>query len=296
MKKRDYEPEVPKTWPDHWWRSGRISAQLSHEFGDRIIVLGVAFTLDGEAHYEWFSGFLLKIDPMLFWLTAGHVIDHLLELRDAQFIRIDKVSWNDGYPNKEASVVPVSLDALPVYRDQNIDFGAILIRPGFAAPLLANQNVRPLTPETWYGLEKAKPEGYYIVGFPEVFANTRCIGGDRGREDYVASAPLVCLPMEPIERQVNGEPASFWEDPHALYGKLVPFSEGTTPENLANITGMSGGPVFSIERDPQGKLLYRLYGIQSVWLRTKRIIRAVPIRSVVEVIAKWFSAKSPDQG
>ncbi len=287
------DPEDPSTWPKDYWRSGMVAAQLSHEFGDHVIAIGIAFTFDKQAHYEWFSGFLVVIDDRLLWLTAGHVVDRILELRDSQAVRIDYVSWNDNYPDAAAAEVPFPLQALAAYKDTEMDFGAVLIRPCFADPLLANPNVRPMTPEFWYGHTDAKPEGYYVVGFAERFCNFRLIGREGPRENYTAAAHLLCLPMEPIDRPSSPEPADFWDDPHALYGQLVPFKEGVSPENQSSIKGMSGGPVLSIEREGDGRLLKRLFGIQSAWLPESRIVRAVSIGSAVKAMVKWLQAIHP---
>jgi hypothetical protein len=58
-------------------------------------------------------------------------------------------------------------------------------------------------------------------------------------------------------------------------------------EVLAEIKGMSGGPVISVDRE-SGGIRYRLVGLQSEWLPSSKIIRVEKIESVVAFIEVWF--------
>ena len=49
---------------------------------------------------------------------------------------------------------------------------------------------------------------------------------------------------------------------------------------------VSGGPVLGVERTPDEEVTYRLFGIQSSWLSSSRILRATPIENVIKLIDK----------
>jgi hypothetical protein len=75
--------------------------------------------------------------------------------------------------------------------------------------------------------------------------------------------------------------------PGAFYAKVLDVRRSET-ETLTSIKGMSGGPIVSIERTPDSRLKYRLYGIQSQWLPNSRILKAEPVAKVAAIIRDWF--------
>jgi hypothetical protein len=79
------------------------------------------------------------------------------------------------------------------------------------------------------------------------------------------------MPVERIERREPVCKGDFWDHPTSFYGRIIDQADG---DDLARIEGMSGGPLFSIERTPEGRMKFRLFGVQSSWLPEKRIIRA----------------------
>ena len=230
---------------------------------------------------------MLQVGNLTFWITAGHVLEDVLRLRDEPSVKIVSAAWNDGYENKHADGVLFSLDDVPAYIDPNIDFGAIVIRPGYARPLLANPQVRPMTPNVWLDHENANPEGYYLVGVPTEWTDYEEVGRTEKERIYSSGARIVCIPVERIPWASGKEPKDFWDDPDAFYAKLLDVWKSPT-EKLTSIKGMSGGPIVSIERTPDSELKYRLYGIQSAWLPKSRILRAEPVAKVAAIIRDWF--------
>jgi hypothetical protein len=80
-----------------------------------------------------------------------------------------------------------------------------------------------------------------------------------------------------IEYRANAHTTkAFWNDPEAFYGQILPFVEGSKYQP-ASLQGMSGGPLFSLERDPSDRIRYRLFGIQRSEDRDERLIRVEPI-------------------
>ncbi|MCJ7543357.1 MAG: hypothetical protein MUP47_02135 [Phycisphaerae bacterium] len=276
------------SWPDDWWKDQRVAVQLSHCFADHVLGLGVGFTVDGKPAYDWLTGFLLQLGDLVFWVTAGHVIDRIQELLAHPRVKLHAASFNDDFPHPSASNVPVPLGDLAIYRDKAVDFGAVFLRPGYATPLLANSSIKPLTPEIWHAHEKAKPDGYYLVGIPSQWCEVEEIARSDKGVLVVDRARLVCAPVERIDPEDCREGDGFWGDPKAFYGKVL-YVWKSRAEKLDDIAGMSGGPILSIERTQQSRLKYRLFGVQSVWLPGRRILRAEPISRVVDIIKSWFS-------
>jgi len=75
----------------------------------------------------------------------------------------------------------------------------------------------------------------------------------------------------------------FWNDPKAFYGQIIPFAEGSEFQPIS-VKGMSGGPLFSVERDPSGRIGYRLYGIQRSEDKDERLIRVEPLHKILGLI------------
>lgn len=279
----------PEEWPIHWWRSGPVAAQLSHEFACCVVPMHVAYLVARTPRSAWCSGWLLWLaDELLLWMTAAHVIEEILKLRDDPTVSDVTARLVDDHPyaNGEKGI-PIALHGLPCYSADRLDFGAVLIRPGYAAPLLKNPNIRPVKPETWIGNASAKPEGYYVVGVPAAFGKSDVCDKRGGVIRGEAGAFLMCLPLELLKPSEYGK-GPFWEHPGHLFGRLIPFTEGDSPETASSIQGMSGGMVVGIKRRPKDGLWWHLFGIQSAWLPESRIIRAVPIEMAVNELADFF--------
>ena len=251
--------------------------------------------VDRKARFVWHTGCLLTIADLTFWLTARHVIEYMWELQNSAAVKVVSTKWMDPGADPELHHVPTDIHDLPAYCDPDLDFGALLIRPGYAAPLLASPNVIPLTPEVWWHQETARPEGYYVVGMPAEWAEHLEVGRPPGGRQYRASAALVCNPVERLRRRRPREKGDFWDHPGKFYARVLEVQD-EKGRPLKSIEGMSGGPILSIERTDEGRFLYRLVGIQSSWLPESRILRGEPIEEVVRIIASWFEVNGDDTG
>ena len=278
-----------KAFSADWWKEERVARILAECFGEHLISLEVAFCLDGKSEYEVYTGFLLSLGVIHLWVTAGHVINRIGELLKHPEVKIVRAGLVDNYSREDAEAIPVSLEDLPVFSaEPHVDFGVAVLRKGYVDPITANPRFRPLTPIIWHRREEAEPEGYYIAGIPEEWVEVREIGRRGGEVLRKATMGIACVPVERIKRRTGEEPKDFWNHPGAFYGQLLPIHlENGVP--LGSIKGMSGGPVFSIERTKDRQFKYYLFGIQSAWLASERIIRAAPIEHVEGVINKLLA-------
>ncbi len=275
--------------PDGWWKEDTVAKRLSGLFSSHIVGMLMPLVVEGKPRFSWFTGFLLQVADFTFWLTARHILEEIERLREDCSVNVTGPRWVDSATPSDILGVPLDLNDIPLYKDPEIDFGGIFIKPGYAAPLLAGSRVVCLTPEAWFGQEKASPEGYYLVGMPCEWCEEEVVGSTKDHRIYQCSATVVCNPVEAIGSEDRSGNDDFWNHPEAFFGRVLEV----TDENgrpLTSIKGMSGGPVLSIERTLEGRLKYRLVGIQSAWLPQSRILRAEPISKVADIIVSWFES------
>jgi hypothetical protein len=278
----DYVERI-KAFPPDWWKMESVACTLAKCFAQHLVAIEVAFLSEGTPAHDFYTGFLLRWGPLDLWVTAGHVVARIRELLANPKVQILRAGLLDGYETEDAAAVPVALGDLPLFSaEPEFDFGAAGLREAYVAPILANPRFRPLTPAVWHNHERAQPEGYYIVGLPQEWVQVREVGTRTGELLSKATMGIACVPVErdPAPTSEQGE---FWGHPGAFYGRLCPVhNDDGSP--LKRIEGMSGGPVFSIERTQDGQFRYYLFGIQSAWLPCSRVIRAAPISQVADLI------------
>ncbi len=272
--------------PDDWWQEEVVAKTLSHSFSDHIVGIELMCTTPSGPKCEMMTGFLMQIDSLCLWITAGHTIEYFRDILTNTQVRLVSSKLVDNCKNRDAAGIPLSLtDDMMYSAGEDMDFGAIALRPGYAAPLLGNPGVRPLTPESWRGHESCKPEGYYLVGIPNEWCTSEEVRGSSEPLVSVARCEIACIPLIRIQPPKNAQPVEFWDDPSAFYAELLPITDNSN-HTLESIKGMSGGPIVSIERTSDGQLKYRLFAVQSKWLGTSRMLRAEPIGRIIDVIAQ----------
>lgn len=292
---KDGEAQANVFQPD-WWKIEGVARTLAKCFAEHLVALEVAFLVDGKPGYDVYTGFMLRLGSIDLWVTAGHVIDRIRELLANSKVSIVRAGLLDGYDSDDAAAIPVHLESLPLFSaEPDLDFGVAFLREAYVAPIVANPRFRLLTPVVWHNHDKAEPEGYYIVGMPEEWVDVRDVGTRPGKVLRKATMGIACVPVERIEPTTGEEPQEFWHHAGAFYGRLLPIrSDDGTP--LESVLGMSGGPVFSIERTKDDQFRYYLYGIQSAWLPSSRIIRATPIAHVADLVHEGMAHASRQLG
>jgi len=289
--------------PDDWWQREAVCLRLRDWFEHHIVGLHVGYLYNGEPHDRVFSGFLLKHRGLALWVTAAHVIDRINELINNPKLTLDHAGWMDRSPGPAAGPIPVSLPDLvmgALERD-GIDVGFVAINPLLLASFEANPNVRFCDPGIWLGHDAANPEGYYVLGYPKEWIEpTGKFKEKDGQLRRTIRMGVACLPVTPIEDQGTaanppvGSP--FWGSEYCMYAQLRPYSD--SKQNLVeNIDGMSGGPVLSVERSTEGRLKYRLFGIQSAWQAGPRIVKATRVAvldALVDHIANTVEAAASE--
>jgi hypothetical protein len=140
-----------KSLPDDWWSRRHTCQTLSECFTRHLLLLHAPFKRDGETLHELSSGFVLAIGPVALWITAGHVVDMLMEMRDDSSIELGNVRWMDNHTNPWASSMPARLEPDDMFSATRFgsDWGCIRLSPLYLHSLASNPDFAFLTPDVW---------------------------------------------------------------------------------------------------------------------------------------------------
>jgi hypothetical protein len=267
--------------PAEWWTREDICVRLTAWFRQHMISVAIDYNFKGTRDVYHATGFYLVHKQRAMWTTAGHVIDEMRTLSSAPGYTIvaarlaDQcaVSGAESLPLEMASAITVS--TMPF----GLDFGAMWLPPMFERALDAAGAV-PLTSEVWRGRDTVEPEGFYVLGYPRdrVVERTTRISDRAVRVDL--SNTLMAVPVRKIDRRDDDAEAEFWGDLGAFYGEIMPYTGGKVSPDFS-VKGMSGGPLFSVVRKPDGGLLYHLHGILRSWSERTRCVRCEPVDRLI---------------
>lgn len=225
------------------------------------------------------SGFFLEHLGIHFWMTAGHVLDEILNTMKDPNTRIREMLLRDGLPivHEDAASIPFKLEPSQVFSidldgpagvdGTGLDFGMVPIEKETLALLQANPGVGFVNAEDSLDSLQADAWGLYLMGVP----------GERAQR---ASETNLQYQIHCLAVKVLGEcPNGLARCQRAIYGELVGDQHiDAQPES---IRGMSGGPVFAIEPRGGGNWRCRLVGILSAWHAPSRTVRITPIADVL---------------
>jgi hypothetical protein len=235
-------------------------------------------TTEGEAQlpsrFTTCSGTLLFVEGALYFLTAGHVLKSLRELRDSESVVIEGAAWADVFGYRRVSDTPIPFDlktALLCFVDDEelgLDFGVIPIGPHHAR-LLAKNGMVALSEENWVKQHGVNFEGYAMLGFPAELVSER-----------VSDSSMVRI--EPTMFAVRGlESAQDYR--RTKYPRFVGQISDGLP--LKSLEGMSGGLILGFRTEPQ--LAYWIVAIQSSWNPQTRTIYGCDLPILASLMTHW---------
>jgi len=228
------------------------------------------------------SGFIMSVRACWFWVTAGHVIDEVDKLlakgrRITQCGLLD--SWGEGaqYQN----TLPVEYEELRKGRiGAEHDFDcAIYPLSLLYRQALERNNVQALNEDSWSAAPGPESvDCYYLLGIPCLLTSVRKNepGGGPRVQVWPECTFHYVEPLVEHPAHFSGEPAP------RIYGRI----HVEKPQLLPHIKGMSGGPLFAMKRDPEGRVRYWLAGIQSSWHKPTRTIAACPVKPLADALAR----------
>lgn len=274
-----------------WYQKENNARLLSQDFYKHILILRIIYNIEGNEHVAFFTGSPLLYKDKYLWLSGGHVIKIIQEMVYNNSYKIRGMSWFDNYEKEDAEAIPIgnyeSLFNFSVDNKNKGDIGIVKLDELTIHNLKANKNLQWLDEHMWKNIDKAQPDGYYLVGTPYEMTKTKIerLGNKfKGKSDIY----IICVPIERVESDIQKEPKEFWDYPDFIFGKIIQV-HNQDGELLQNIEGMSGGLIFSVEIENinasgTSGIRYRLFGIQSSWLPNSQIIRATPIDNVVDYL------------
>ena len=273
-----------RSLPENWWKTAAAAQTFSFYLKPYLVQLSISYLLKGKTYRQPCTGLLIDVDGSLLWLTAGHVIDAIEDLRTDRTIRLLDLRWLDDFPNREVQTLPVSdhnFRAVSMYSSHE-DFGAIFVPILDSTNLRNNPNIKPMIVRTGQPEIQDKPEGFVLVGFPWEQAKIVERPETSTKSRVILTSDIACLPLERIDPPDPPIREEFWDDPSAFYARIVDYTDhpGTQPED---IRGMSGGAIFSFSRFAQG-LHITLEAIHSSYKKRERHIRGEPIDRVLAAL------------
>jgi len=273
--------------PDDWWRLLDASRILTEWFKRHLLALFISVRVGEEIRYAVYSGFMLQFNQKLLWITVGHVIEELNDILLNHRDDILQMRWLDNCPIPGAETFHVHNRDLKLFWSNEIDFGFVHITGLDEANIRNNKQVQILSEQGWRNIHRARPEGFYIIGYPKEWMQIKLPDG-KGQTMGTATINLSCLPIQRVPFKHHG--GSFWKDPEGFYGKIMPFKDHESAQPSSPV-GMSGAPVISLERDldenGEMRIRYYLFGIQRSWNEIDTI-RAEPIEKVARIMEQYF--------
>jgi hypothetical protein len=266
-------------------RNAEARNRPSHEgllgiFGQHI--LGLLVVAPGEPpnvpQCGLYTGMLLEYKGITVWLTAGHVIRHLRDVRSRFSPSCVRASWYTDHEQPSASRIPIAFDQLFLFEldSRGVDIGFASIDHYSRGVIGANPKCRALTSVAWAARAVPKQDTHFLVGYAKEHTSVDSLPLC-GREVQVGVRfALTCLGVREIQPRAT-EPQEFWHHEEAFYGELVALKR--EQEQIHSIEGMSGGPIF-LAYDERGGVRYHLVAVQSAWLPSEAVLRAARIENV----------------
>jgi hypothetical protein len=282
-----------KQLPPDWWQTTVAALTLRKASRSHVIPLLAAGFVGREFQYSVYTGILLRHRATIVWLTAGHVVDELLQLLSSPSFKISTMMWLDDFGVKEAEGVRLHRTNIPMksWKRTGLDLGAVLPSELDVGNILKNNKVRAINSGVWKNLSPVRPEGFYALGFPRPWTDHKETPDLNNKILHSVKADIACLPLEAIRPPAEFSEDLAWSDPNAFYGKILPYPDYPT-FNIDQLKGMSGGPVLSVERTEDGNIYFRLVGVIQSWAWAQSIIRAEPIERVAKAIDEWLDERN----
>ena len=217
-----------------------------------------------------FSGFLVDVDDVWFYVTAGHILHDVRAAQNAgATFDIWRLSDYTAGARYEGKAIPYDFQIdnwIQIYDEsRGLDYAAVPISDLYRRQLEAG-NAAPIDRQAW-GTYIDKHDSWVLAGIPSESIEYDDVTMIKAR---VVIAPL-CPATEPQgaeEKAENQFFAAFADDPSAF---------------VEDIDGMSGAPIFSLRKDGD-VWKYSVIGVQSGWYKQSKILAVCPFSSFGEAL------------
>lgn len=245
-----------------------LDQQFIKTVGRHFVTLSCVQTLPGTSTEKIlvFSGFLVNISGVWFYVTAGHILKNLRTALNAG-VKFDVWRLGDQTAGDrfKGTAIPYSFDIerwLVIENESvGLDYATTPLEDMYCQLLNAG-GATPINKHAW-GDHVTEHDQWALVGIP---SETVSYDGKT-----IIQAKIVVAPIERIEAPVMAGS----KIQNQFFGRLKEDSTRV----VHDIDGMSGGPIFALKK-VQGTWKYSVIGIQSGWYRSDRIIAACPFSSL----------------
>lgn len=220
------------------------------------------------------------LDNALCFLTAGHVLKALDELRNHADVEITSVVLADTFGANIVSNLPIPFDLKSAKLfyidddDEGLDFGVIAIEPHYGR-LLAKNGLVALSEENWKHQHRLNFERFALLGLPEEMTTGQLSPDNSG----AATAAMVLL--MPTTAAAGRRPTR--------HQQFVAKLESPLPKSPK---GMSGGPIFGFRIDADNQLRYWIVALQSSWDPGSRTVYGTYLPVLAGLMTEWLSEAS----
>jgi len=225
-----------------------------------VTLSGVQRRPGAEAKQFVFSGFLVLIDGIWFYVTAGHILRDIREsLAQGATWDIWRLDDQTAGSKFNGAAVPYAFDLEKwlVLEDEaaGLDYAAVPLEAMYRMQLEAGRAV-PIDSKAW-GDYVTEHDHWLLVGIP-----SESVQYD-GKS--IITGRITLLPLEDAAPPPGAGP----KVNNQFYARFK------GPVGFKDLDGMSGGPVFALKKvDSQWR--YTVIGVQSGWYRQADIIAACP--------------------
>lgn len=264
--------------------AGNLNERFMKSVGRHFITLSCVRTLVGEHEEKTFvfSGFLIEVKDVWFYVTAGHILRDIRKaLSQGAGFDIWRLGDQTAGNRFNNSAIPFGFDinrwGIIENEELGLDYAVVPLEELYCRQLQAGGAV-PITKVAW-GDHVTEYDHWALVGVP---SETVSYDGKT-----LITAKVVVAPLE----QVDAPPEAGLRAQNQFYGRLKDDSVGM----LKDVDGMSGGPIFSLKKvDETWK--YSAIGVQSAWYEKSRIIAACPLSSFAIALEELVSSVTAELG
>ena len=258
---------------------------LTQHANRHFVSLRVVFVRNADEQLQEFaSGFVVEIAGKWVFITAAHVLDFMeSRLRDGwecECLFLHDEATGHGYKGGVALPKDTNWHRLQS-SEHGFDYAATEI-PSLMRAALEKGKIRAIDEVAWRYEPPQECDTWGVVGIP---AETHRVIGS------TLHARLIFIPMEKADAPEGEE-----GNPYLFFGRLARSDDPLHPD-VANIAGMSGGPVFGF-KTVNGTLRYWAIGVQSGWRSTARIANFCMLPAFLQALETVFSTASwsaPDE-
>lgn len=247
--------------------TGNFNERVMKSVGRHFVTLSCVRTFPGnrEEKIFVFSGFLVNVDDVWFYMTAGHILRGIrLALKQGATFDVWRLGDQTAGNRFNNTAIPYGFDidrcGVIENEELGLDYAAIPLEALYCRQLEAGGAI-PISKVAW-GDHVTEHDQWALVGVP---SETVSYDGKT-----LINARVVVTPIEPVD----APPGAGQKAQNQFYGRLKDDSAGI----VKDIDGMSGGPIFALKKI-DGTWKYSVIGVQSGWYEKDRIIAACPFSS-----------------